>query len=351
MWLFREVAGARVRAAQGDLLFGTIDTWLLLRMSGGVVHATDATNASRTLLLNLKTGQWDSQLLDIFGIPAACLPHVHGSSEVYGHTKGLDFLDDGIPIAGIAGDQQAALFGQACLESGQAKVTFGTGAFILMHTGESLVRSQHGLLTSIALKLQDQTTYCLEGSAFVAGAAVQWLRDGLGFIQKSSDIETLAGQVQDSGDLNFVPALSGLGAPHWRSEARGLLSGVSRGTTKGHIARAVLEGIALQNYDIMQAMQKDGVALKELRVDGGASANNILMQMQADFMNVRCLRPSNIEATALGAAALAGLAVALIENTEQIRNVWKAERVFEPQMPQGPRQNRIAKWQEAVAKA
>jgi glycerol kinase len=333
------------------LLFGTIDTWLLHRLSGGSVHMTDATNASRTLLLNLETGEWDRELLEIFGVPAACLPEVRSSSEVYAHTKGLDFLPDGIPISGIAGDQQAALFGQGCLEAGEAKVTFGTGAFILMHTGKRRVVSTHGLLTSIALKLRGDTYYCLEGSAFMAGAAVQWLRDGLGIIKDTADVEALASQVPDSGEVIFVPALAGLGAPYWKPDARGLLSGVSRGTSQAHIARAVLEGVALQNADIIDAMNKDGVVLKVLKVDGGAAANNLLMQMQADYVNVRCARPANVEATGLGAAVLAGLGCGFFKDPQEVRSAWKAERVFEPQMPAALRQDRIAKWHAAVAKA
>jgi len=350
-WLFKEHPDLLARTRKGELLFGTIDTWMLLRLSGGKVHATDATNASRTLLFNLDTKSWDNDLLNLFQVPSTCLPQIHTSSEIYGATAGLDFLDDGIPIAGIAGDQQAALFGQACLHAGEAKVTFGTGAFVLMHTGERRINSQHGLLSSVALSLKGQFSYCLEGSAFAAGAAIQWLKDGLKMIDSADQIEALALEVADSGEAIFVPALAGLGAPHWRPEARALLCGVSRGTTRAHIARALLEGLALQNRDILEAMAKDGVALKKLKVDGGASQNNLLMQMQADFLNVSCLRPANVEATAFGAAYLAGLGAGIFSDPTALSSAWTAQRVFEPKLESGERDNRIAKWRNAVSKA
>lgn len=351
VWLFEQYKGTRERALAGDLLFGTIDSYVLHHLTGGLVHATDATNASRTMLMNIETTKWDERLLAIFDVPRQCLPEIKSSSEVYGYTRGLPYLKDGIPISGLAGDQQAALFGQACFESGEAKITFGTGAFLLIHTGKQRVASQHGLLTSVALKLGEETTYCLEGSAFVAGAAVQWLRDGLKLIKTTEEVEALAREVQDSAGVDFVPALAGLGAPHWRPEARGVLCGVSRGTTGGHIAHAVLEGVALQNLDIIEAVAKDGVVLSSLKVDGGASTNDLLMQMQADYLNVVCVRAEESESTGLGVAVLAGLSVGYFNRLEDWKDAWRSSQVFHPQMEDAGRENRIARWRQAVLKA
>lgn len=347
-WLFQNVPHAYERAKRGDALFGTIDTWLTYKLTQGMAHVTDTTNASRTLLMDLATCQWDSQLLEILDVPAACLPSIRSSSEVYGVTKGVGFLPDNIPIAGIAGDQQAALFGQACFTAGEAKVTYGTGCFMLMNTGNKLVRSQNGLLSSVAISLGNEVEYCLEGSAFIGGAAVQWLRDGLGIIHKASEVESLAQTVPDSGDVVFVPAFVGLGAPYWRPEARGVLRGLTRDTHKGHIARAVLEGIALQNRDILEAMQKDFGPMVALKVDGGACANNLLMQFQADVLGINCVRPKVIESTALGAAALAGLAVNVFSDKRAFLNAWQAERIFYPYMDHQKRQSILTKWARAV---
>ncbi len=350
-WLLENVAGAREKARDGEALFGTIDTWLVHKLSGGKVHVTDATNASRTLLLELSSVQWNDDLLATFDVPRRALPEVRSSSEIYAVTRGLDFLPDNIPIAGIAGDQQAALFGQACFSAGEAKCTYGTGAFLLLHTGNRIVPSTQGLLTTIASKIGDDVSYALEGAAFIAGAAVQWLRDGLGMIAKASEIEPLARSVDDAGDVCFVPALAGLGAPHWRPEARGLLCGLSRDSHKGHIARAVLEGIALQNVEVLQAMTKDAGALKVLKVDGGASSNDLLMQMQCDFLDVPCVRPQNIETTALGAAALAGLSTKIFASKDAVRQVWKEERRFTPSMSPQQRGQKLATWTKAVQRS
>ena len=330
-WYFQQDEGLRVRAEQGEIRAGTIDTFLVDRLTGGQVHVTDPSNASRTLLFDIERGVFDEELLDIFSVPRTCLPEVRSSAEVYGHTRGVAGLPDGIPIAGIAGDQQAALFGQACLRPGDVKCTYGTGAFILMNTGRERARSNHGLLTTVAWQLEGSgLEYALEGSVFCAGAAVQWLRDGLGIIENAADIERLAREVEDSGEVAFVPALTGLGAPHWRPEARGLLAGITRDTTRGHIARATLEGIALQCAELIQAMEKDTGALRSIRVDGGASANNLLMQIQADLLQCRVVRPQVIETTAAGAAMLAGIGSGLFASPEEVQGVWQKERVFEP---------------------
>jgi glycerol kinase len=350
-WLLAHQPGAREQAARGDALFGTIDTWLVHKLTKGAVHVTDATNASRTMLMDLRTCAWDDALLEMLHVPRACLPRIASSSEVYGTTQGLSFLPDGIPIAGIAGDQQSALFGQACFAPGDAKCTYGTGAFMLLNTGNTIVPSTHGLLTTVAAKLGDDVTYALEGAAFIAGAAVQWLRDGLGIISKASEIEALARTVDDTGDVCFVPALAGLGAPHWRPDARGLLVGLTRDTHKGHIARAVLEGVALQNVDILAAMKKDAGVLRVLKVDGGASANGLLMQMQADFLDVPCVRPEVIETTALGAAALAGLALGVFQNKAEVQIVWRENHTFVPSMTTEKRAHSLAKWARAVQRA
>ncbi|MCA9558397.1 MAG: glycerol kinase GlpK, partial [Myxococcales bacterium] len=306
-WLLSHVGGARAQAEKGALAFGTIDTFLVWRLTGGAAHVTDASNASRTLMMNLETLDWDDDLLQVLGVPRGVLPAVRGCSEIYGTTRDFPGLPDGIPVAGMAGDQQAALFGQACFDVGEAKCTYGTGAFLLMNTGAEPVPSTNGMLTTVGWKLGDRVTYALEGSAFIAGAAVQWLRDGLGLIQKASDIEGLARQVPDSGGVYFVPALTGLGAPHWKADARGLICGLTRGTTRAHLARAALEGIAFQNHDILRAMEADlGKRLTALKVDGGAPANDLLMQFQADLLGVEIVRPAMLETTALGAAFLAG---------------------------------------------
>jgi len=350
-WLLENVEGARRRAEQGELAFGTIDSWLVYRLSGGRAHVTDVSNASRTLLLSLATLDWDAGMLELFGVPSAILPRICSSSEVYGTTRRVPGLPDGIPIAGMAGDQQAALFGQACFAPGHAKCTYGTGAFLLMNTGERPVPSRNGLITTVAWRLGNgQTTYALEGSAFIAGALVQWLRDGLGIIKKSGDIEALARSVPDSGGVTVVPALAGLGAPHWRPEARGLITGITRGTTAGHIARAALEGIALQIHDLLRAMEADlGRPLGLLKVDGGAAVNDILMQFQSDILGVTISRPAMVETTALGAAFLAGLATGIWPSLEHIAQAWREERRFEPRMSAEEVQAHLARWQRAVA--
>lgn len=349
-WLLDHVEGARARAEAGELLFGTIDAWLSWKLCG--THATDPSNASRTLLFDIRTMQWDEELCGILGVPMAALPRVCDNAEVLGHTKGLGFLPDGIPVAGMAGDQQSALFGQACFASGSAKCTYGTGAFVLMNTGTSPVTSENGLLTTVGWRLGGETTYALEGSAFIAGAAVQWLRDGLGIISTAAEIEALAASVPDSGGVVFVPALAGLGAPHWRPDARGLFLGITGGTTKAHIARAVLDGIALQISDILAAMATDaGTPLTELKVDGGAARNNLLMQFQADVLGVTCVRPTVLETTALGAAFLAGLGAGIWDSTDAIRESWAEDRRFEPLMADDRRADHLSAWAAAVAKA
>lgn len=351
-WLLDHVPGLRQGTTRGKLCFGTIDSYLVFRLTGGRTHVTDVSNASRTLLMNLETLAWDPELLRLFRIPAEILPKISSSSEVYGHTRGVDGLPDGIPVCGIAGDQQAALFGQACFEPGEAKCTYGTGSFLLINTGKKVVRSRAGLLTSVAWKLNGQVSYCLEGSAFIAGAAVQWLRDSLRLIQKAADVEALASSVPDSGGVTFVPAFVGLGAPHWNPEARGLIRGITRGTTVGHLARATLEGIAFLQYDILQAMQRDlGKRLKILKVDGGASVDNLLMQFQADILGVELSRPHVVETTALGAAFLAGLAVSLWKDQREIASHWKEDCRFRPQMSRRMVTEKIRRWQEAVKKA
>jgi glycerol kinase len=351
-WMFRHVKGALQRAERGDAAFGTVDSWLVYKLTGGRVHVTDASNASRTLLMNLRTLAWDDGMRVMLGVPAACLPQIRSCSEVYGVTKGLRALPDGIPVAGMAGDQQAALFGQACFEPGESKCTYGTGAFLLMNTGEDAVRSTAGLLTTVAWRMGGRTTYALEGSSFIAGAAVQWLRDGLKVIKRSADIERLAAQVKDTGDVVFVPALAGLGAPHWRPEARGLIAGMDRSTTIAHVARAVLEGVALQIYDLAAAMRKDsGRDIPTFKVDGGAAANDLMMQFQADLLGVPVVRPKNLETTSLGAAFLGGLGAGVWEGTDAIRQAWKAERTFRPKMKGPVRDAHLAKWKRAVERA
>ena len=356
-WMLDESPAVRARAERGEVRFGTIDSFLVARLTGGAVHVTDATNASRTLLFGLRSLAWDDELLRLFGVPRACLPEVRSSAEVYGTTKGVRGLPDGIPIAGIAGDQQAALFGQACFAPGDAKCTYGTGAFLLMNTGREPVASTRGLLTTVAWTLgagaeQGEVAYALEGSAFIAGAAVQWLRDGLGVIQHASEIEALAKSVPDSGGVVLVPAFAGLGAPHWRPDARGAITGLTRGSTKAHLARATLEGIALQNHDILRAMQDDsGRALNGLRVDGGAAANDLLMQFQADVLGVTIRRPAVIETTALGAAFLGGLGAGLWRSKQEIAAAWREERRFEPTTDRVAVRAHLTRWDDAVKRA
>ena len=337
-WLLGNIPDCRRRAEAGELAFGTIDTWLAWKLSGGALHITDASNASRTMLFNIERGEWDEELLALFDIPRALLPDVRSSSAIYGNTD-AELFSTAIPIAGIAGDQQAALFGQVCLKPGMAKNTYGTGCFMLLNTGEKAVASTQKLLTTVAWNLDGQTRYALEGSVFVAGAIVQWLRDGLGIIRTSADVEALAAAVPDNGGVYLVPALTGLGAPHWDPHARGAMFGLTRGSTAAHLARAALEGIAHQVADVLDAMQQDSaVKLKELRVDGGASQNNLLMQFQADLLGVPVIRPRVTETTALGVAYLAGLAVGFWGDIDEISNQWQPERIFEPQ---GSKQSRI----------
>ncbi|MCB9878953.1 MAG: glycerol kinase GlpK [Planctomycetes bacterium] len=350
-WLLDE-AGLRARAERGELAFGTVDSLLVHRLTGGAVHATDVSNASRTLLFDIHAMQWSDALLRRFAVPAAVLPEVRPCAGGFGHTRGVPGLPDGIPITGIAGDQQAALFGQACFAPGEAKCTYGTGAFLLLQTGDRAVPSRHGLVTTVAWQIPGERAYALEGSAFVAGAAVQWLRDGLGLIDKSSDIEALAASVPDSGGVVVVPAFAGLGAPHWRPDARGVITGLTRGTTRAHLARAVLEGIALQNVDILRAMEQDsGRPLAELKVDGGAAADDLLMQFQSDVLGVPIRRPQLLETTALGAAMLAGLGAGVWTDKRAIAAVWHEDRRFEPSMPQAEVDAHLARWAAAVAKA
>ena len=329
-WILENVPGARQKAEEGKLRFGTVDTWLIWMLTRGEVHVTDVSNASRTMLFNIHTLQWDKELMELFDIPESMMPEVKSSSEVYGYTKTTLFAHE-VPIAGIAGDQQAALFGQMCTEPGSVKNTYGTGCFLLMNSGERPIMSSNNLLTTVAWKIGDTVNYALEGSIFVAGSVVQWLRDGLGIIKSSSEVEELAASVPDNGGVYYVPALTGLGAPHWDQYAKGSIYGISRGTTAAHIARAALEGIAFQTMDIVNAMQKDaGVTLKELKVDGGASRNNLLMQFQADILETSVIRPTVTETTALGAAYLAGLAVGYWESLDHIKSQWGVEKEFKP---------------------
>jgi glycerol kinase len=348
-WLLDHVAGAGEKARAGALAFGTIDSFLVWRLTGGAAHVTDVSNASRTLLMDLRTRAWDKELLDLFGVPRTVLPEIRPSSEVYGTTKGVRVLPDGIPVAGIAGDQQAALFGQACFAPGEAKCTYGTGAFLLQNTGPEPVLSSRGLLTTVAWSVGGEVTYALEGSSFIAGAAVQWLRDGLGLIEKAADVEALAKKVKDSGDVVFVPALAGLGAPHWRPEARGVLRGIDRGTTAAHVARATLEGIAFLINDLAEAMRAEAHRpIPTFKVDGGACQNDLLMQFQADLLGVPVERPRMIETTALGAAFLAGLAVGVWKDREEIRRSWKVGKRFEPKMKPAEREAHLARWKRAI---
>ncbi len=349
--LLDRVDGLRDRAQRGEILFGTVDTWLIWKLTRGTRHVTDYSNASRTLLFNIHTLDWDDELLEILGIPRAMLPEVRSSSEVYGETD-AQWFGGPIPIAGDAGDQQAATFGQGCFEPGSAKNTYGTGCFMLLNTGDQAVPSQNRLLTTIGWEIDGKVTYCLEGSVFIAGAVVQWLRDGLGLINTSSDVEQLAATVPDSGGVYFVPALVGLGAPYWDPYARGTILGITRGTTAGHLARAAVESMAYQTCDLLEAMQKDArIELGELKVDGGASLNNALMQFQADLLGVRVRRPVVAETTALGAAYLAGLAVGYWQNVADVAGNWALDRQFEPEMPPARRQSLHARWKKAVGRS
>ena len=347
-WILDNVPGARKRAEMGKLMFGTVDTWLIWRLTRGEVHVTDVSNASRTMLFNIHTLDWDQELLDLFKIPRSMMPEVKSSSEVYGHTKTTIFAHK-VPISGIAGDQQAALFGQMCTEPGMVKNTYGTGCFLLMNSGEKPILSQNNLLTTVAWKIGDKVNYALEGSIFVGGSVVQWLRDGLGVIHSSSEVEELASRVPDTNGVYFVPALTGLGAPWWDQYARGTIIGISRGTTTAHIARAALEGIAFQTMDITAAMSRDaGIPLKELKVDGGASRNNLLMQFPADILGTKVIRPQIVETTAMGAAYLAGLAVGYWSSIDEIRKQWQIDRVFEPAMEEEKVTAAKAGWEDAV---
>ena len=348
-WILNHVRGAKARARAGELAFGTVDSWLVWKLTGGKRHVTDASNASRTMLFNLKTGDWDDELLQLFGVPRSMLPEIRSSSEVYGDA---DIFSPSIPIAGIAGDQQAALFGQVCTQPGMVKNTYGTGCFMLMHTGKKRITSKHNLLTTVAWRIGGQTEFALEGSVFIAGAVVQWLRDGLGIIRNAKEVETLAAQVEDTHGVYLVPAFAGLGAPHWDPYARGTITGLTRGTTAAHLARAALEGIAYQVADILHAMEADsGIRLKELRVDGGASRNNLLMQFQSDLLKVPVVRPKVSETTALGAAYLAGLAVGYWKNRAAIATQWQVDRRFRPAMKPKDRNRLIAGWTQALARA
>jgi len=348
-WMLQNVKGAKAKAKAGELAFGTVDSWLVWNLTGGRVHVTDVSNASRTMLFDIAKGQWDDELLEIFGVPHSMLPEVRSSSEVYGETS---LLGKPVPIAGIAGDQQAALFGQACLKPGMVKNTYGTGCFMLMNTGTKRIASKHNLLTTIAWRIGDRTEYALEGSIFIAGAVVQWLRDGLEFIRSAPEIEALAAVVEDTGGVYLVPAFAGLGAPHWDPHARGTIVGLTRGTTKAHVARAALEGIALQVMDVLKAMEADaGIKLKELRVDGGASANDLLMQLQADLLNVPVVRPKVLETTALGAAYLAGLAVGFWKNEAEIAKQWQTDRRFKSGMKSAARTRIVDGWERALKQA
>lgn len=350
-WILENVEGVRERAARGELAFGTVDSWLVWKLTGGALHITDASNASRTMLYDIHTGEWDDELLGIFGVAREMLPEVRSSSEVYGEVR-AGLACDGVKIAGIVGDQQAATMGQMCVEPGQAKNTYGTGCFLLMQMGTEARASRNKLLTTIAWEREGKVEYAMEGGVFVGGAIVQWLRDGLGLIKKSADVEGLALSVEDSGGVFFVPALTGLGAPHWDPYARGAILGITRGTTAGHIARAALEGIVFEVADLVSAMEEDaGAGLKELRVDGGAAANDLLMQFQADILGVPVVRPTVLETTALGAAYMAGLAVGYWGSVEEIAAQWRVDKRFVPRMEDAERDRRRARWREAVERA
>lgn len=350
-WILDNVEGARARAEKGELCFGTVDTWLLWNLTKGQVHATDVSNASRTMLMNLQTLQWDGELEKIFSIPGSMLPQIRSSSEVFGTTQNI-LTATNIPIAGIAGDQQSALFGQLCKHPGMVKNTYGTGCFMLMNTGEKAVISKNNLLTTVAWKINGKTEYALEGSVFIAGAVVQWLRDGLGIIRSSTDIEKLAAKVPDSDGVYMVPAFTGLGAPYWNQHARGTIVGITRGTTAAHFAKAALDSIAYQTVDVLKAMEADaGIEIKELRVDGGATVNNLLMQFQSDLLNTAVVRPRITETTALGAAYLAGLATGYWNSIDEIQEQWQVDRKFESSMDEEKRATLMNGWNKAVKAA
>lgn len=347
-WILDNVDGARKKAENGELAWGTIDSWLIWKMTQGKLHVTDVTNASRSLIFNINTMEWDQELLDLFTIPKSMMPEVRQSSEVYGNTS-PNFFASKIPIAGIAGDQQAALFGQMCTQKGMVKNTYGTGCFMLMNIGDEPVKSKNNLLTTVAWKINGKTSYALEGSIFIAGAVVQWLRDSLKIIKKSSDVEALAGSVENSEGVYFVPAFAGLGAPHWNQQAQGTIFGLTRGSTDAHIARAALESIAYQTMDILTAMEADsGVSIKELRVDGGATVNNMLMQFQADVLNTKTIRPKIIETTVMGAAYLAGLAVGFWKSQEEIQDIWQTDVHFDPTKDRATVKDGIKGWYRAI---
>ena len=355
-WILDNVKGAREKAENGELLFGTVDTWLVWKLTAGKVHVTDYTNASRTMMFNIKTLKWDEKILNELGIPKSMLPEVRNSSEIYGYTKmGVTMGEESgteIPIAGIAGDQQSALFGQACFHSGDIKNTYGTGCFMLMNTGEKCIKSNNGLLTTIAIGIDGKVEYALEGSIFIAGAVIQWLRDELRFFDHAADTEYFAMKVDDNGGVYLVPAFVGLGSPYWDMYARGIMVGLTRGSNKNHIIRAALESIAYQSKDLIEAMKEDsGLELKSLKVDGGAVANNFLMQFQADIINANVLRSEIIETTALGAAYLAGLAVGFWKNKEDIKKNWKLDKEFEPNLSEELRTKYFKGWKKAVEKA
>jgi len=350
-WILDHVKGARKKAEKGELAFGTVDSWLIWKLTGGKRHITDVTNASRTMLFNINSLKWDDELLDILGIPGKMLPEVRDSSEIYGYTSD-GFIASSVPLGGIAGDQQAAMFGQMCVEEGMVKNTYGTGCFILMNTGNKPFISKNNLLTTVAWKIGKEVNYALEGSIFIGGAVVQWLRDGLGIIKSSSEVESLAATVEDNGDVFFVPAFTGMGAPYWDQYARGLLVGLSRGTNTGHIARAALEGIAYQTMDVLNVMEKDtGLRIRELRVDGGAVANNLLMKFQSDILGIPVVRPKVIETTALGAAYLAGLSTGYWEGMDELKNQWQPDKHFNGSMEEKERIKLQSKWADAVRRA
>ena len=347
-WILDHIPGAREKGENGELAFGTIDSWLVWKLTDGGVHATDVSNASRTMLLNIHTGEWDDELLNVFSVPRSMLPEVKASSKIFGVTGNI-VPDSHIPIAGIAGDQQAALFGQMCTQPGMVKNTYGTGCFMLMNTGTKAIASKNNLLTTIAWKIDDRIEYALEGSVFIAGAVVQWLRDGLKIIRRSEDVEELSAKAADSGGVYLVPAFAGLGAPHWNQHARGTLFGLTRGSSNANIARAALDSIAYQTYDVLKAMEADaGIDIKELRVDGGATVNNALMQFQCDILHCKVVRPRITETTALGAAYLAGLAVGYWKNIEEIQKHWQIDKTFSPKMETGKANELLGGWQRAV---
>ena len=349
-WILDHVPGARKRAEEGKLRFGTVDSWLVWRLTRGETHVTDVTNASRTMLFNIHELKWDEELLKLFNIPLSMMPEVKSNSEIYGHTKTTIFAHK-VPIAGLAGDQQAALFGQMCLDPGSIKNTYGTGCFVMLNTGEKPIVSKNNLLTTIAWQIGNKVNYALEGSIYVGGSVVQWLRDGLGIINHSSDVESLAQSVSDSGGVYFVPALTGLAAPYWDPYARGTIVGITRGTTAAHIARAALDGIAFQTYDIAQAMAKDmNDRLTELKVDGGASRNNLLMQFQADLLGIDVVRPQITETTAIGAAYLAGLGVGYWDSVDELRRQWKVERTFTPNLDSETVRTAREGWADAISR-